>query len=68
MGIYEVTIELKSYKNGETIVSTLEYIQDPSKTNPNARSAASLLLPAVILPFLTYIKFWHTILMEVNSA
>lgn len=54
-------------ENVETIVSTLEDMQDPSKANLDTRSAASLLLPAICdFTFLTYINFWHTILEEVN--
>lgn len=54
-------------ENLETIVSTLEDMQDPSLANLDTRSAASLLLPAICdFTFLTYLQFWHTILMEVN--
>ncbi|GBP20823.1 52 kDa repressor of the inhibitor of the protein kinase [Eumeta japonica] len=54
-------------ENIETIVSSLEHFQDPTKANLYTRSGASLLLPAVCdFTFLTYIQFWLSILEEVN--
>ncbi|GBP72641.1 52 kDa repressor of the inhibitor of the protein kinase [Eumeta japonica] len=54
-------------ENIETVVSSLEHFQDPTKTNLDTRSRASLLLPAVCdFTFLTYIQFWLSILEEVN--
>ncbi|KAM3962942.1 zinc finger MYM-type protein 1-like [Aphomia sociella] len=54
-------------ENIETIVSSLEHFQDPTKANLDTRSGAILLLPAVCdFTFLTYIQFWLSILEEVN--
>ncbi|GBP89114.1 Organic cation transporter-like protein [Eumeta japonica] len=56
-------------ENIETIVSSLEHFQDPTKANlrVDTKSGANLLLPAVCdFTFLTYIQFWFSILKEVN--
>ncbi|GBP35161.1 hypothetical protein EVAR_28361_1 [Eumeta japonica] len=54
-------------ENIETIVSSLEHFQDPTKANLDTNSGANLLLPAVCdFTFLTYVQFWLSILKEVN--